>query len=156
MLKKFFGLSIHARIAIIIAPIFVIGGYGLADLWITKKNPEPVAPLKMLPMTLSGRCELATECLVGHDALKVSLKYVSASKEGLVRIELTPNDRIRGMEMSLVRADKEEHIVIEPLRGETVWYGEFPASVLNPKPTKIRLAVAQFGRVAYIEFPAQF
>lgn len=156
MLKWFFGLSIHLRIAIIVAPVFAIGGYGLADLWANKNNPEPEGKLKMLPMQLIGECDLATECQVGRESLKVSLKYVPASQSELVRIELTPNDRIRGMEMSLVRGDTEEHIVIEPLRGETVWYGEFPATVLNPKPTKIRLAVAQFGKVSYSEFAARF
>lgn len=122
----------------------------------TKNNPEPEGKLKMLPMPLIGECDLATECQVGRESLKVSLKYAVASQSELVRIELTPNDRIRGMEMSLVRGDTEEHIVIEPLRGETVWYGEFPATVLNPKPTKIRLAVAQFGKVSYSEFAARF
>ena len=156
MFKWFFGLSIHLRIAILVAPVFVIGGYGLADLWATKNNPEPTGKLKMIPMELIGRCDLATDCQVGNEALKVSLKYKPASKSELIRIELTPNDRIRGMEMSLVRGDQEEHIVIEPLRGETVWYGEFPPSVLDPKPNKIRLAVAQFGKVSYSEFPVQF
>ena len=156
MLKWFFGLSVHLRIAIIIAPVFIIGGYGLADLWATRKNPEPNTELKMLPMELVGRCELAANCQVGNENLKVVLKYVPASQSDLVRIELTPNDRIRGMEMALVSGDKEEHIVIEPLRCETVLYGEFPATVLNVKPTKIRLAVAQFGKVSYSEFPVTF
>lgn len=156
MLKWFFGLSIHLKIAIIVAPIFVIGGYGLADLWVTKNNPEPEAKLKMLPMTLVGECVLAQECQVANESIKVSLKYVPASNNSLVRIELTPNDRIRGMEMALVQGEKEEHIVIEPLKGETVWYGEFPTSLLNTRPNKLRLAVAQFGKVSYIEFPARF
>ena len=156
MLKWFFGLSLHVRIAIIVAPVLAIAGFGLADLWATKDDPEPKVALKMLPMQSLGSCQLESNCQVGHDALKVSLKYVPTNNPNLVRIELTPNDRIRGMEMSLVTGDKEQHIVIEPLRGETVWYGEFPTTLLNPKPNTIRLAVAQFGKVSYIEFPAQF
>lgn len=74
LLRWFFGLSIHLRIAIIIAPIFVIGGYGLADLWATKNNPEPKGELKMLAMHLIGDCNLAAECQVGSESLKVNLK----------------------------------------------------------------------------------
>lgn len=156
MLKWFFSLSLHARIAIMVSPVLAIAGFGLADLWATKDDPKPKVEVKMLPMQPMGVCHLESACQVGHEKLTVSLKYVPATQPNLIRIELTPNDRIRGMEMSLVGGDKEQHIVIEPLRGETVWYGEFPSTALNPKPHTIRLAVAQFGKVSYIEFPAQF
>ena len=81
---------------------------------------------------------------------------VDAGKTGVVRLEITPSVHIRGAQMALVQAGVEHQVVVEPMKNGEVWFAEFPESLLNPSPSALRIALAQFGRVSFAEIPAQF
>ncbi|MGB3919013.1 hypothetical protein J9253_00580 [Thiothrix litoralis] len=157
MLRWFFKQSLHMRIAIIFAPFMLIGGYGLMDLWVTKDQPKQDKPVAMQPLQLQGECLLATnQCKLQHATMQVSMVRLESGKPGIVRLEITPNVSVRGIQMSLVQADTEHQLVIEPMRGAEVWYAEFPEKLLTPSPSVLRIALAQFGRVSYAEIPPHF
>ncbi len=157
MLRWYFSLSRHNRIAIIFAPFLAIGGYGLMDLWVTKDIPKQENPPAMLPLQLQGDCLLATnQCKLQHANMQVTLMRQDSGKPGIVRVEITPSVSLRGIQMSLVQSGTEHQIVVEPMKGETVWFAEFPDTLLTPSPSVLRIALAQFGRVSYAEIPPQF
>jgi hypothetical protein len=157
MLRWFFGLSLHARIAIMLAPVLAIGGWGMTDLWVNKDKPKQENQVAMLPLQVQGPCLLATnQCRLQHDKMQISLVRTDSGKPGIARVEITASTRIRGIQMSLVQADTEYQLVVEPMRGESVWFAEFPDKLLTPSPSALRIAVAQFGRVSFAEVAAQF
>ena len=157
MLRWFFGLSLHMRIAIILAPLLSIGGYGMMDLWMNKDAPKKENHVAMQQLLVEGQCLLATnQCKLKHDAMQVSMTRVDAGKTGVVRLEITPSVHIRGAQMALVQAGVEHQVVGEPMKNGEGWFAEFPESLLNPSPSALRIALAQFGRVSFAEIPAQF
>lgn len=157
MFKWFLGLSLHTRIAILVAPIMAIGGYGLMDMWLNKDRPRQEHRVEMQRLVAEGQCLLATnQCNLAYQGMKVSMMRGEASKPGLVRIEIRVNEPIRGVEFALVHGEDEQHVVIDRPPGQDVWVGEFPDELLQPHPSAVRMALAQTGRISYAEVPAQF
>ncbi len=157
-LKWFLGLSYHMRIAILVAPVLLIGGYGLMDVWVTKDQPKPAVQVKMLPFDVGSECLLTTnQCTLKREGLVISLTRAAAKQPGLVRLELDPHgSSIRGIQLALVQAGVEQQVAMEASEAGQLWVGEFPESVLQPAPSALRIAVAQFGRVSYAEVPVRF
>ena len=157
MLRWYFGLPLHLRIAIILAPLLSIGGYGMMDLWVNKDKPKQESQVAMLPLLLEGQCLLATnQCRLKHDNMQVSMRRVDAGKAGVARLEIDPSVHLRGAEMSLVQNGVEHRIVVHHMVDTDVLYAEFPETLLNPSPSALRIALAQFSRVSYAEIQAQF
>lgn len=161
-LKWFLGLPAHLRIAIIIAPFIAIGGYGLTDLWLTKDQPKQQNTVAMQALQLQGECWLATnQCSLQNPLMTVALVRKDASQPGLVRLEITPDTNIRGIEMSLVQAGEEHMVVVNPSQGggawpnpaSGIWFAEFPEKLLTPSPSFLRIGLAKFGSVSYAEIP---
>lgn len=151
-LKWFLGLPLNLRIAIIVAPLLSIGGWGMMDLWVTKDQPKQQTPIAMEALQLAGECWLATnQCTLQNARMKVALVRKEAEKPGLVRLEILPDTNLRGVEMSLVQSGEEQLILVNPSPAGDVWFAEFPAKLINPSPTVLRIALAKFGSVSYIE-----
>lgn len=157
MLKWFLGLSLHTRIAIMVAPILSIGGYGMMDLWLNKDKPKTPAQATFQPLELQGECLLATnQCQLHHSKIDVSLARHESGKPNIVRLEITPSVHIRGIQMALVQSGVEHQIIAEPVPGKESWAAEFPDTLINPSPSALRIALAQFGRISFAEIPARF
>lgn len=157
MFKWFLGLSLHSRIAIMVAPIIAIGGYGLMDLWLNKDAPKKEKHVAMQQLVAEGQCLLATnQCTLVYEDMKVSMLRGEASAPGLVRVEIRVNQPLRGVQLALVHGEEEQHVVIDRPAGGNAWFGEFPERLLQPPPTALRMALVQTGRVSYAEIPAQF
>lgn len=157
-LKWFLGLPLHLRIAIMAAPVLAIGGYGLMDLWVTKEQPaEQKEQIAMQPLQLQGDCLLATnQCVLQHERMKVSLMRQDSGKPGIVRLEITPDTNIRGIQMSLVQAGEEHMVVVDSTPDGNLWFAEFPDKLLIPSPSTLRIALAKFGSVSFAEIQPQF
>jgi hypothetical protein len=159
MLRWFFGLSLHARIAIMLAPILAIGGWGMMDLWVTKDQPKPTPEqqVAMQPLQLQGDCFLATnQCLLQHDKMKIAMARKDSGKPGIVRMEIIPDTNIRGIQMSLVQSGAEHQIVVEATPDGNLWFAEFPDKLLTPSPSALRIALAKFGSVSFAEIQPRF
>ncbi len=157
MLNWFLGLSLHARIAIMVAPILGIGGYGMMDLWVNHDKPKAPEQATLQALQLQGECLLATnQCKLHHEKIDVSLMRADSGKPGIARINIAPSIHVRGIQMSLVHGGQEQQIIVEPIPGTETWFAEFPETLLTPSPSALRIALAQFGRVSFAEFPAQF
>ncbi|MEB4590395.1 hypothetical protein VSS37_05345 [Candidatus Thiothrix sp. Deng01] len=157
MWNWFLGLSLHSRIAIMVAPVMLIGGYGLMDLWLNKDKPQQEMHVATRQLAVDGQCLLATnQCNLSYNGMKVSMMRGEASAPGLVRIEVRVNQPIRGVQFALVHGEEEQHVMIDRPPGEDVWVGEFPDKLLQPQPSAVRMALAQTGRISYAEIPAQF
>lgn len=157
LMKWFFGLPIHLRIAVMVAPVLVIGGYGLADLWVTKDQPKQKEPIAMQPLQLQGECLLSTnQCVLQHERMKVSLIRQDSGKPGIVRLEIKPDTNIRGVQLSLVQAGEEHRIVVDSSKDGNQWVAEFPEKLLTPSPSLLRIALAKFGSVSFAEIQPQF
>lgn len=152
LLKRFFTLPLHVRIAIIIAPLLAIGGWGLADLWVNKDRPQQAARIVMEELHLQSECWLATnQCRLQNQLMQVAIVRGAASQAGLVRLDIFPDTNIRGIEMSLVQGEQEHMIVVTPSRHGDTWSAEFPEKLINPSPAALRIALAKFGAVSYAE-----
>lgn len=157
MLKWFLGLSLHARIAIMVAPILGIGGYGMMDLWINKDKPDTPKQADYQELQQSGECLLATnQCKLHHEGMDVSMLRNESGKPGIARIEINPSVHLRGVQMSLVQQGVEHRLIVEQIPDTETWFAEFPEKLLNPSPSALRIALARFGRVSFAEVPAQF
>lgn len=157
MLKWFFGLSLHSCIAIMVAPFMLIGGWGMMDLWLNKDKPTQKKDVAMQQLVAEGQCLLATnQCKLSYKDMQVSMMRGEASAPDLVRIDIRANQPLRGVQLALVYGEEEQHVVIDRPAGGEAWFGEFPAKLLQPHPTAVRMALAQTGRVSYAEIPAQF
>lgn len=159
LLKWFFAQPLNIRIAIIVAPVLAIGGWGLMDLWITKDQPKPTPEqqVTMMPLQLQGECFLATnQCLLQHDKMKLAMARKDSGKAGVVRLEITPDTNLRGIQMSLVQTANEHHILVQSTPDGNLWFAEFPEKLLTPSPTALRLAAAKFGSVSFAEVQPHF
>ncbi|WGZ95379.1 MAG: hypothetical protein QJT81_05170 [Candidatus Thiothrix putei] len=159
MLRWFFAQPLHLRIAIMIAPILAIGGWGMMDLWVTKDQPKPTVEqqVAMLPLQLQGECFLATnQCLLQHDKMKLSMLLKDSGKPGIVRMEIIPDTNIRGIQMSLVQLENEHQIVVTSTPDGNLWFAEFPDKLLTPSPSALRIALAKFGSVSFAEIQPHF
>lgn len=157
MLRWFLDLTLHMRIAIIMTPILVIGGFGLADLWVTRNTPEKITPSATRELRTAGRCQLASsQCRLSSDGFSVVLRQGAASRPDLARIELEPNESVRGIKMSLVQKQEEHAFAAERLDDAEIWFGEFSAQLLQPPPSALRIGIVQRGRVYFAEIPAPF
>jgi len=158
MLRWFFGLPVHLRIAIIAAPILSIGGYGLMDLWVRKQNPSMNDEVKVQTYELlaQGQCKLrAGDCMIVREGLSIRLKAVPASDKQLLRIQVEPSAYLRGLQMSVVQGEQEDRLIAEQLEDNTeVWYVEYPLERLKQSSFTLRLAAAQIQRVSFAEFEA--
>jgi hypothetical protein len=77
----------HLRLAIIIAPMLAIFGWGLAEMWWNYHNPQ-IATNKR-PYTL---CDLERkDCLLVRDEARLALTGVYDGERRLTGIELTSN-----------------------------------------------------------------
>lgn len=156
-LKWFFGLPLNVRIAIMVAPVLAIGGYGLMDLWATKDQPKQKEQIAMQALQLQGECMLATnQCVLKNERMKVSLVRQESGKPGIARLEIIPDTNIRGIQMSLVQAGEEHHIVVDSTPDGNLWFAEFPDKLLTPSPSALRIALAKFGSVSFAEIQPQF
>lgn len=157
MLRWFFGLSLHVRIAIMVAPVLMIGGYGLADLWEKRNTPEVKKEVAMQQLLVEGQCKLSGgTCTLSYDNLRVVMRQPMAKKAGIIRIEIEPNVALRGIKMSLVQAGKEHQIIVERPAGEDIWFAEFPTSLIQPAPDALRIALIRTGKMSYAEVLAPF
>jgi hypothetical protein len=158
MIKWYLKLPRHVRIAIILAPFLGIFGWGLADTWM---RPETIERAKqhvaVNEMLVSGQCLLkGDQCKLNKDEMDVSLESVPASSAELVRVNITSNQHIRGLKMSIVQGDEETKLVAQPTRVTDHWFVEFPQELVKESSFTVRIAIAQTKRVYLAEFPAQF
>lgn len=159
MLRWFFAQPLHMRIAIMVAPILAIGGWGMMDLWVTKDQPtpKPEQQIAMLPLELQGDCFLATnQCLLKHDKMKIAMMSKDSGKPGIARIEIVPDTNIRGIQMSLVQTEVEHKIVVESTPDGKLWSAEFPDKLLTPSPSVLRIVLAKYGSVSFAEIRPHF
>lgn len=157
MLRWFFGLPVHLRVAIIAAPILSIGGYGLMDLWVRKQNPSTEeVKVQTYELLAQGQCKLrAGDCMIAREGLSIRLKAVPASDEQLLRIQVEPSAYLRGLQMSVVQGEQEDRLIAEQLKDNTeVWYVEYPLERIQQSSFTLRLAAAQIQRVSFAEFEA--
>lgn len=157
MLRWYLSLSPHMRIAIIMAPFLAIGGYGLADLWESKKAPEVKKDVAMQQLFVEGQCKLsAGKCTLSYNNLKVVIRQGKASEPGLARLELEPSVVLRAVQMSLVQDGEEHKVLVDRRPEEDVWIAEFPVRLLQPSPDILRIAIAQAGKLSFAEVEAPF
>ncbi len=148
---------LQVRVAILVAPILAIGGWGLMDTW---KRPETVQQeiqkVAMYQLVAESQCLLATgECKLGYEGVKLTLAQVPASHSDLVRLDVKSNQLIRGLKMAIVQNGVEEQLIAQSTALSDAWFVEFPQTVLKGSAFDIRLAVAQTKRMLLAEFPAQ-
>lgn len=153
MLKWFFGLNRHLRIAILIAPFLGIGGYGLADYFLAPKQERET---QFFELVAEGQCNLTiNQCKFKHEKLEVSLVREAASEEGLLRIDVRTNQPLRGVKFALVQGGTEQKLYAEQTVTLQNWIAEFPQHALKSRHVTFRLALAKTGRIFIAEFPAE-
>lgn len=159
MIHWFSQLNLHLKIAIILAPLLGIVGFGLADLWLGQQQLEesPQArPVAMHELTLNGRCALvASSCMLSADGINVMLKSPVEQDGALVRVDIGASGHIRGLQLALVQGASEAQLVAQRTTQTDRWFVEFPRSILQQPVFTLRLALAQTKRVYLAEFAAR-
>lgn len=157
MIRWFIGLPRHVRLAIILAPFLGIFGWGLADTWMRPNIEQARQEVAVREMVVTDQCLLkAAQCQLSKDEMTVKLASVAASETGLLRINISSNQHIRGLKMAIVQNGEETRLIAQPTRVTDRWFVEFPARVLHSANVTLRIAIAQTKRVYLAEFPAQF
>ncbi|MEZ5448907.1 MAG: hypothetical protein R3E89_07870 [Thiolinea sp.] len=157
MFRWFLRLPRHLRIAIMVAPILAIGGFGLADLWM---RPETVETEKqdvaMFQLLVQGQCTLsAAQCTLSDEANELKLAATPASSDTLLRFDIQGKQLIRGLQMAIVQDGKEEHLVGQETGQGDHWYVEFPREIVKTPDFTLRMVVAQTKKLLIAEFPAR-
>lgn len=157
MLRWFLGLPVHMRIAILIAPFLAIGGFGLADLWQRKDLPQTDdSQPALFQLALEGSCVIsAAPCKLSYQKNQLELQSLAASSDDLLRWQISSPQRIRGIQMAIVQNGEEQHLAAIETKENTVWYVEFPKSIIQADSFDLRMAVAQTAKVLIAEFPVQ-
>ena len=157
MIKWFMGLNRHLRVAIILAPFLGIFGFGLADTWVTKGQPErSQQSVAVRELALTGQCLLTVNCQLSNGEMAVVLQSATASATDLLRVNITATGHVRGLKIALVQGGQEDKLAAQATTKTDQWYVEFPRSLLQQNTFVMRLALAQTKRVYLAEFPAWF
>lgn len=157
MIKWFMGLPRHVRLAIILAPFLGIFGWGLADTWMRPDIEQAKQEVAVREMIVADQCLLkAAQCKLSKDEMDVELASAAAGSAGLLRINISSSQHIRGLKMSIVQNAEETRLIAQPTKVTDRWFVEFPAEVLQSQDVTLRIAIAQTKRVYLAEFPAQF
>ena len=97
LLGKFFGMSAHMRLAVMIAPLLLVGGYIVAD-FIEEKTQ---ANERVFPLELAEVCNLQTStCQFGVADFIVRL---SAQESGAgTRLTLTTSEAVKAVNLEML------------------------------------------------------
>ena len=142
----------HKYVAIIVAPILAIGGYGLADLYMTSK--EEVNYLKLFP---KGDCvPTQSACEVEGPGITVFVTFDEQPSQGQqLPVTVTSMTRLDDVGLSLVNAGQETAPVGATADSERkVWQTRSNLVHINTsEPIKLRLAISEKGNVHLGEIP---
>lgn len=156
MLKWFFGLSPHLRVAILVAPILTIIGYGAADFFLID-GAKSKREVEFVALSQVNECHFAGgSCQLKRDDFKAEIKRLPASSPDLVQLEVRSNMAMRGVKMSLVQGTSEAMVYMAHTSDTAVWIGEFPEKALQNSDVTLRLAIARVGLILHAEVDAQF
>ncbi len=157
MLRWFFKLPLHLRIAIMVAPILFIGGWGLMDVWINPKQLQgDQVKIKMYELVVQGQCLLSqSSCTLSREGLTLNLAQAQSSEKDLLRINIQSSAFLRGLQLSIVQGEKEDRLIAQNSHETSnLWYVEFPQNILKKPSFNIRVAAAQTKKLSFATFPA--
>ena len=134
------------------APFLAIGGYGLADLYIT--NKEDVKYFQLVP---KGNCKpIQSACEVEGIGLTLQVEFDSTPQSNqLLPITVTSKDRLDDVALSLL-SNQQESAPVGANHNElrTVW-NTTPKlkSIASDQPLILRLAISEQGNMHLAEIP---
>ena len=132
------------------APFLAIGGYGLADLYMT--NKEDTKYFQLVP---KGSCQpLQNACEIEGIGLTLQVAFESIPQSNqLLPIKVTSKDRLDDVALAILSNGQESTPVgasHNDLR--TVWTTSSQLKTINQSLT-LRLAISEQGKMHFAEVP---
>lgn len=147
-------MSPHIKVAIIIAPLLLIGGYIIADYYQTSKEEKYLT--SEAQRTPAYKLEMASRCAIPAQACKFkkdNLTLTLTVDNNNYRIE--SSHKLDGVTIGLAQVDREtQTIQMLQLSGPTSWAVPVRrlTNLRTDTPLLMRIAVASSGKRYYAEF----
>lgn len=104
LVGKFFGMSAHMKMAMIIAPLLLIGGWGIADYWESRKKASD----QVFEMDKIGACNLTKDpCQFRILEFDAQLSALAGQAGGSV-IELSTSEPVKAVNLEVVSLNGAE------------------------------------------------
>ncbi len=147
-------MSPHLKVAIIIAPLLLIGGYIIADYYQTSKEEKYLASeaqrIPAFELEIASRCAIPEQaCKFKKDDLTLTLTVDNYD----YRIE--SSHELDGITIGLAQADRETRTIqMLQLSGPTSWTAPVRrlTNLKTDAPLLMRIAAASKGKRYYAEF----
>lgn len=105
ILAKFFRMSAHMKIAMIVAPLLLIGGWGVADYFESRKSPSD----QVFPMETVGPCILS-EGACRFSILEFNADVSAAAKgDGTSAFVLKTSEPVKAVNLEVVGTNSVQH-----------------------------------------------
>jgi hypothetical protein len=141
-------------VALIMAPFLAIGGYGLADLYMTSK--EDIKNYQLVP---KGQCQpVQNSCEIEGIGLTLQVTFGSSPKSNLLLpITVTSKDRLDDVALAIL-SNGQETTPVGASHNElrTEWKTSLQLkSIEQSQPLTLRLAISEQGNMHFAEVPVK-
>lgn len=145
LIQKFTAASPHLKIALIVAPLLVIGGYIAADLF--RPEEAPVAPGQTTSaMQVSEKCRLlGGVCELLHREIAANLG-ATLQEDGGTLIHLATSVPLAG---ALIAGEQQEPVTMQSRGNDKRWKALLPYPL--QEGDRLRLAMVSGERRYYAE-----
>lgn len=134
------------------APFLAIGGYGLADLYMT--NKEDIKNYQLVP---KGQCQpVKGACEIEGVGLTLQVTFGSSPTSNLLLpITVTSKDRLDDVALAILNNDQETTPVGATHNAlRTVWNTSLQLKAIEKsQPLTLRLAISEQGNMHFAEVP---
>jgi hypothetical protein len=142
----------HKFIAIIMAPFLAIGGYGLADLYMNKKEDA-----KYYQLVPKGSCNpVQDSCEIEGRGLTLNVKFgASPQSNQPLPVTVTSKDRLDDVALSILSNGVESDAVGASHNDRrTVWNTAPQLKAIGDSQSLVlRLVISEQGRMHFVETP---
>lgn len=131
----------HKLIALIMAPFLAIGGYGLADLYMSKR-----VETKFYKLVPKGDCKpLENSCAIEGRGVAVQVRFDEAPKSGKpLPVTITSVNRLNGLGISIISNGQESTAVgADHDEARKVWTTYPILPEIDPNTLTLRIAVSE-------------
>ena len=149
LIRKFTAASPHLKIALIVAPLLVIGGYIVADLYRPREAPPP-QPRTASELQVPEECRLlGGVCELLHREIAANIG-AELEENGRTRIYLATSVPLEG---ALLAGEQQDPVTMVSRRDARHWQALLPYPLREGD--RLRLALVSGKRRYFAEIPVQ-